>query len=261
MIRKFDIFISYAREDKDTFVKLLADEFRRKGLAVWYDEYELHVGHSIREQINKGISNCRHGVVVLSKNFYAKTWPQAELNALYGLMMNDPEKRLMPIAYIITLQELIAIDPLIADIKLVFADSVEDVPSVVKEIIEGMIYHERGNRFENRTLFKHTEYRHNYYNPPEDIPKYGYKFDPPYEFDKLEQLLRPREILMCFLDDSSMRSFKFACHITCRERLREFQRDFSGQVKLYAVQYDKLTGNFDYPFDHDELNRIMGISG
>src|SRR4029078_9653005 len=121
-------------------------------------------------------------------------------------------------------------------------NSVEDVPRTVREIIGSMIFHEREGRSENRTKYKHSRYNHNYYNPPDDIQKYGYKFNPPYEFENLEQQLRPREILMCFLDDPRVRSFKFACHITCRERLREFQRDFSGSLEMYAVEYNKLKG-------------------
>lgn len=44
---EFDVFISHATEDKD-FATPLASALTDAGLKVWYDEYELSIGDSIR---------------------------------------------------------------------------------------------------------------------------------------------------------------------------------------------------------------------
>ena len=75
-------FICHATEDKDTFVRELANSLSSEGIRIWYDEFTLKVGDSLREAIEKGISKSRYGIAVLSPNFFQKDWPQRELNAL-----------------------------------------------------------------------------------------------------------------------------------------------------------------------------------
>lgn len=72
IIRKYDVFISHASEDKDAVVRPLAISLQQKGLKVWFDEFELRIGDSLRQKIDKGLANSRFGIVVLSKNFIKK---------------------------------------------------------------------------------------------------------------------------------------------------------------------------------------------
>src|SRR6185312_12727621 len=46
--RDFDVFISHASEDKNEVVRPLAEALRKGGLEVWYDEFELRIGDSLR---------------------------------------------------------------------------------------------------------------------------------------------------------------------------------------------------------------------
>jgi hypothetical protein len=80
--REFDVFISHASEDKENVVRPLAQALTDRGLAVWYDEFELRIGDSLRRKIDFGIARSRFGIVVLSQAFFAKTWPQYELDGL-----------------------------------------------------------------------------------------------------------------------------------------------------------------------------------
>ena len=79
---KWDAFISHASEDKDDFVRPLADGLKKRGLSVWFDEFELKVGDSLRESIDRGLERSRFGIVVISPHFFKKQWPQNELNGL-----------------------------------------------------------------------------------------------------------------------------------------------------------------------------------
>jgi hypothetical protein len=67
-----DVFISHASEDKDDFVRSLANSLISHGLNVWYDEMTLRIGDSLRQKIDKGLANSRVGLVVLSPAFISK---------------------------------------------------------------------------------------------------------------------------------------------------------------------------------------------
>ena len=85
--RKYDVFISHASEDKEQFVKPLVVALEAAGYKVWYDEFTLKVGDSLRRSIDSGLSNSRYGVVVFSSAFFEKNWTQYELDGLV-----DPPK-------------------------------------------------------------------------------------------------------------------------------------------------------------------------
>src|SRR5580704_17865639 len=80
-----DVFISHASEDKKTFVRPLATRLTELGLTVWYDEFSLRPGDSLRRSIDTGLSQCRHAIVVLSSKFIEKRWTNWELDGLVGL--------------------------------------------------------------------------------------------------------------------------------------------------------------------------------
>src|SRR3546814_11969636 len=77
-----DVFICHASEDKDLVARPLAELLRGHGVTVWYDEFSLTVGDSLRRKIDRGLSDSRFGVVLLSPDFFRKEWPQAELDGL-----------------------------------------------------------------------------------------------------------------------------------------------------------------------------------
>lgn len=52
-IYEYDFFICHASEDKDEVVRLLAEQLGARGSSVWYDEYELKVGASLRDSIER----------------------------------------------------------------------------------------------------------------------------------------------------------------------------------------------------------------
>ena len=83
---EYDVFISHASEDKDAFVRPLAHALQEAGLKVWYDEFALKLGDSLREAIDRGLGASQYGLVVLSHRFFSKDWPQRELNGLFAMM-------------------------------------------------------------------------------------------------------------------------------------------------------------------------------
>jgi ADP-heptose:LPS heptosyltransferase len=64
---------------------------------IWYDEFTLKVGDSLRQSVDKGLSKSRYGIVVLSPAYLAKDWPQYELNGLVACEIEEGWKVILPI--------------------------------------------------------------------------------------------------------------------------------------------------------------------
>lgn len=112
--REFDVFVSHATEDKDAVVRPLALALQDRGLSVWFDEFELRIGDSLRRKIDAGISRSRFGIVVLSKAFFAKGWPQYELDGLVTMSVSNRQV-LLPIWHDISRDEVVSQSPSLAD--------------------------------------------------------------------------------------------------------------------------------------------------
>lgn len=92
----WDVFVSYASEDRDIVARPLANSLISQGLSVWFDEHELKVGDSLRDRIDDGLSQSRYGVVILSPAFFQKQWTVRELD---GLVQREVagQKLLLPV--------------------------------------------------------------------------------------------------------------------------------------------------------------------
>src|SRR5581483_8753321 len=109
-----DVFISHASEDKDEIARPLAEALLARHHTVWFDEYELTLGDSLRQEIEKGLAHSRLGVVILSQAFFAKNWPQQELNALYARLISGEPNVIVPIWHRMTREQVAARAPLLA---------------------------------------------------------------------------------------------------------------------------------------------------
>ena len=111
---QWDVFISHAGEDKEAFVRPLALALRARGLSVWFDEFTLTVGDSLRRSIDRGLARSRFGVVVISPYFLDKEWPQRELDGLAAREV-DGTKVILPVWHNIAAHDLRARSPMLAD--------------------------------------------------------------------------------------------------------------------------------------------------
>ncbi|MEZ9001892.1 toll/interleukin-1 receptor domain-containing protein [Vibrio splendidus] len=129
-----DVFISHASEDKGSIVRDLADSLISEGVSVWYDEYSLSIGDSLSSSINKGLSECTFGIVVLSPDFVKKKWPEIELQSLYAKEVHKG-KSILPIWHRITFDEVIEFNLHMAD-KFALNTSTHSVEMITKLIIK-----------------------------------------------------------------------------------------------------------------------------
>lgn len=130
--KEYDVFISHSSEDKDNFVRPLAEELKKLGVAVWYDDFELKIGDSLREKIDYGLSNSKFGIVVLSNSFFQRKWTKYELNGFVSREMNE-SKVILPIWHKVSKDEVINFSPTLAD-KVALNSSTKSIKEIATEI-------------------------------------------------------------------------------------------------------------------------------
>jgi len=76
------VFLCHGSEDK-LFVRKLANDLTNRGLKVFFDEWEIGPGDSIREKIDSGLAECTHFVVILTQTSINKPWVNKEIDAAF----------------------------------------------------------------------------------------------------------------------------------------------------------------------------------
>ena len=132
--KAYDVFISHASEDKDEVVRPLANALQNEGLSVWYDEFELKIGDSLRRKIDQGVATSNFGLIVLSEMFFKKGWSNYELDGLVT-RQNTGEQILLPIWHNVTKKQVIDFSPSLAD-KVARSTATQTVEEIASEIAE-----------------------------------------------------------------------------------------------------------------------------
>lgn len=105
--KEYDVFISHAWEDKEDFVRPLAESLINEGINVWYDETSIKWGASIRQSIDNGLAHSRFGIVVISSVFLDKYWTNYEVDGLFQKEALNGNSILLPIWHKVTKNEVL----------------------------------------------------------------------------------------------------------------------------------------------------------
>ncbi|WP_030183884.1 DUF1883 domain-containing protein [Streptomyces violaceorubidus] len=130
----WDVFISHASEDKAAVARPLRDALTKLGVAVWLDEAQLRIGHSLRRKIDEGIGASRFGVVVLSTSFITKGWPNHELDGLVTRNVAG-EQSLLPIWHNLSAEDVRRYSPSLAD-KVAMSTSEYSIEEIAQQIAD-----------------------------------------------------------------------------------------------------------------------------
>lgn len=133
-VEHFDMFLSHASEDKDTIARPLHQALTAAGVSVWFDEAVLKLGDSLRRKIDEGLARCKYGIVVLSPSFFAKHWPQRELDGLVAKEITSGEKGILPIWHEIDQKGVAEYSPTLAD-RLAIPSS-KGINEIVRQILD-----------------------------------------------------------------------------------------------------------------------------
>lgn len=131
--RRYDLFLSHASEDKDSIARPLYEALTSRGVTVWFDEAVLQLGDSLRRKIDEGLRICRFGLVILSPHFFAKQWPQRELDGLVARETSSGQKAILPVWHQLEREQVVQYSATLAD--RVAAKSSDGLPEIVEKIL------------------------------------------------------------------------------------------------------------------------------
>lgn len=139
---EYDVFISHAWEDKESFVNEFVQALVKKRVRVWYDNDRIGWGDSMREKIDEGLRKSRFGIAVLSPNYIAdgKYWTKSELDGIFQLESING-KSLLPIWHNLTKKIVMEYSPIIAGrlamdtSKLTPQEIAEEMAKLIEDII------------------------------------------------------------------------------------------------------------------------------
>lgn len=124
------LLVCHASEDK-VRARELAIAVRELGIEVWLDEWEIKVGDSIVQKIDKALASVSHLAVLLSKSSCEKPWVRKEFSAALMRHLSDNSIRVLPV-----LLEDCAVPPILADIR--YADCRSSISQGVTQLEEAL---------------------------------------------------------------------------------------------------------------------------
>ena len=130
----YTAFVSHASEDKDEIARPLTEALLALGHKIWFDEFTIKIGDSLRRTIDRGLANSRFGIVILSPSFLSKNWPQYELDGMVAREVAG-QKVILPIWHKLSKNEVLAYSPTLAD-KLALSTSNYTIDELAKAIHE-----------------------------------------------------------------------------------------------------------------------------
>ncbi|OGW38265.1 MAG: hypothetical protein A2Y97_04585 [Nitrospirae bacterium RBG_13_39_12] len=220
---EYDAFICHASEDKEDFVRPLANALHDKGMNIWYDEFSLKVGDSLRRSIDLGLKKSKYGIVVLSPIFFKKDWPQKELDGLTALEV-DGRKIILPIWHKVNKKDVMQYSPILAD-KIAIT-SYRGMKHIVTEIVRVIQPKDKYEKLISDAMRRWLT--HDILPSVEELYVLWENIDP--------QKLNPEEI-----------AFIYASYLSRDDELEDWSQDNDIFSFEYLVDYLAKLSNFNKP--------------
>lgn len=109
-------FISHDSRDSELIARPLALKLAGRGVPVWFDEFQLKIGDSLRESIERGLKECHKCVLVLTPNFLSNQgWTKVEFNSVFTREILEQKQLVLPVWAGVGRREVYEYCPSLAD--------------------------------------------------------------------------------------------------------------------------------------------------
>lgn len=127
-------FISHASADKDEIARPLAQRLNQLGIRVWFDEFSLSVGDSLRESIEKGLKECPYCILVLTPSFLTKSgWTKREYSTIFTREILEDKNIILPVWHDVSVSEVYEYSPILADkVALYWSKGLDETASSLR---------------------------------------------------------------------------------------------------------------------------------
>ena len=133
-------FISHDSRDKASIAAPLAASLQDKNCKIWFDQYSLKVGDSLRESIEKGLRECFRCILILTPNFLQNNkWGKREYRLIFTRELIEEKRKShnLPVWHQVTAKDVYAYSPILADrLGARWEDGVEEVSRKLLEAID-----------------------------------------------------------------------------------------------------------------------------
>jgi hypothetical protein len=130
-------FISHDWRDKADIAKPLAINLSQNLCPVWYDEFSLQVGDSLREKIEKGLKECKRCVLILTPNFLSNEgWARREFDSIFTRELVEKQNLLLPVWSGVTDKDVFNFSPILRDrVAIDWSLGVEEVTKRLLKVL------------------------------------------------------------------------------------------------------------------------------
>lgn len=130
-------FISYDSRDKSDIARPLAQRLATFGCPVWFDEFSLRVGDSLRESIERGLRECEKCILIVSSHFLSNAgWTKAEFNAIFTREVHEQNHVILPVWVGVSKDQVYQYSPTLADRYAVTWDrGIEEVVQEIRRVV------------------------------------------------------------------------------------------------------------------------------
>lgn len=115
-LEKPKAFISHDSRDKASIAGPLAIQLQKFMCPVWYDEFSLKVGDSLRAGIEAGLKECPKCIMLLTPNFLANGgWVKREYDSIFTRELVEKQQVILPVWADVTVEQIYEYSPILAD--------------------------------------------------------------------------------------------------------------------------------------------------
>jgi hypothetical protein len=174
-MQQYDVFLCHSSEDKKGVVSHLVESLKAAKISYWLDDEEILWGDSIIDRINKGLTNSRFVIVIITRSFLDKGWPIGELNSVLMQQLSTKTVRILPlITPDITAQDINANFSLISDKKfLTWGDDETTKHKIISDLLKILGRAAEINKHSQNQMSIPNKLNIN--QPEFDLPKLGEK--------------------------------------------------------------------------------------
>lgn len=124
-----EIFLCHSSEDKNSLARPFYNELDRLNISVWYDEAEIHIGDSLLDKIQYGLSRSKYCVVLITPHFMRKdnSYGRAEFKSAIQKQISTGLVSLHAILVGVAYDEFAAKFPLLSERRVELCTGVEDL--------------------------------------------------------------------------------------------------------------------------------------
>jgi hypothetical protein len=127
-------FISHDRRDQKEIAEPIALQLQKWMCPVWFDQYSLRVGDSLRESIEKGLRDCPKCILILTPNFLGNSgWTKREYDSVFTRELVEKRRVILPVWHNVTVEDVYQYSPILADRVAVHWG--EDLEAVARRLL------------------------------------------------------------------------------------------------------------------------------